>query len=1030
MKPFIVLLLLFAGLAPATAAQSVSFDPQPTLVLEVPPAEVDARPVPVQGTVTGTVTDAGTGQPIAAVQMSVVGTGLGGLTNADGRYLIANVPDGPQTLRAERVGYATVDVAVTIAADQTLVQDFLLSEQAFALDEIVVTGVPGGTRRRAIGNSVSTVEAAAITELAPVEDVQTLLRGRTPSVNMMGGGMVGQGPRMRIRGASTFSLNGQPLIYIDGVRANNDETTGYTFGNNAGVRSILTSLDPEQIERIEVLKGPAAATLYGTEASRGVINVITKRGQEGGARVDLMVRQGVNWMADKQGKVGYDNYWTDPSSGQIHTLNMLDYHDGLGNDIYTPGSVQAYSASLSGGSADTRYFLSGTYADETGILNYNWQKKFNLRTNIETELSDNLGLAVNMGYTNSRDRLVRDGFGSITEGVEFGSPRLLPEHWCRTSNNSFGCGLLHGYNRYDMPVRDETNFNHQYLNRFTGGLTFNHEALGFLTTRFTSGIDFTGEQNVAFREYQTSDTAVVSLGANNRRGFRNEGHFTHFRTTTDFSTTANLNVSSALTTSTSVGVQYYTRTTTFLSATGQQFAGPGLSTITSTSIPGVPANNRISDNTLGTYVQETLGWNDRLFLTGAVRVDNNSAFGNDIRFVTYPKASLSWVMNEEGWFQDSAPAWLNTLRFRLAWGESGEQPASFSALRTWAAVTGPRSTAGVTPNTVGNPDLTAEVGQETEVGFDADLLDSRLGLQFTYYSKLTRGAILERDLPPSSGFTGAQFVNAGEITNSGFEVSLDAQLVETSGLSWDVGLNFSSNSSEILQLSGEAGDTSIVFNSWSSMEHRVGHPPYSWFGVDVVSSDLDANGNTVNAQCSDGQGGTTPCFDAGGTTIAPRVFLGRAIAPYEISLTSDIAVGNNLRFHVLITSEQGHKRFDNTLRQRCRLYRVCRSNHHPQEWDPIMKATVESSDQIIDSWVNDVSFIRLKAVSMTYDLPEQYRFGSSRAVLQIAAQHLFTLTDWTASDPEVMFSSGGRAFMAQNNLPLPQQITASVRFSF
>ena len=198
------------------------------------------------------------------------------------------------------------------------------------------------------------------------------------------------------------------------MRANNDETTGYTFGNNAGVRSILTTLDPEQIERIEVLKGPAAATLYGTEASRGVINVITKRGQEGGARVDLMVRQGVNWMADPQGKVGYDNYWTDPSTGQVHTLNMLDYHGGLGNEIYTRGSAQAYSASLSGGSADTRYFLSGTYSDETGILNYNWQKKFNLRTNIETELSENLGLALNMGYTNSRDRLVRDGFGSIT----------------------------------------------------------------------------------------------------------------------------------------------------------------------------------------------------------------------------------------------------------------------------------------------------------------------------------------------------------------------------------------------------------------------------------------------------------------------------------------------------------------------------------------------------------------------------------------------------------------------------------------
>ncbi len=1014
-------LLLIVGL--------LSVPPAPLAARLVPPPPTDV-PAAVQGTVTGTVTDADTGQPVAAVQISIVGTGLGGLTNEDGRYLVQNVPDGPRTLRAERVGYATVSVEISVASGQTVVQDFQLSEQAFALDEIVVTGVPGGTRRRAIGNSVGTIEAAAITEAAPVEDVQTLLRGRTPSVNMMGGGMVGQGPRMRIRGASTFSLNGQPLIYIDGVRANNDETTGYAFGNNAGVRSILTSLDPEQIERIEVLKGPAAATLYGTEASRGVINVITKRGQEGRARVDVMVRQGVNFMANPQGKVGYENFWTDPATGQVHSLNMLDYHADLGTELYAPGSVQAYSGSLSGGSADTRYFLSATWSDETGLLGHNWQKKFNLRTNIETQLTDELGLAANMGYSKSSDRLSRDGFGSITEGVEFGSPRLLPEHRCRATDNGFGCDFLHGFNNYDLPIRDLTENNHQYLDRFTGGLTFNHEAFGWLSTRLTTGIDYTGEQNVAFREYQTNDTAVVALGANNRRGFRNEGHFTHFRTTADFSTTANLDLSPALSAATSLGVQYYTRTTTFLSATGQQFAGPGLSTITSTSIPGVPANNRISDNTLGTYLQETLGWRDRLFLTGAVRVDNNSAFGNDIRFVTYPKASLSWVTNEESWFRDGAPSWLNTLRLRLAWGESGEQPASFSALRTWAAVTGPNSTAGVTPNTVGNPDLTAEVGRETEVGFDAELLDGRLGLQFTFYDKLTRGAILERDLPPSGGFTGRQFVNAGRIANQGFEVSLDAQMVERAGIDWDLGINFSSNSSEILQLSGEVGDTTIVFNSWSSMEHRVGYAPYSWFGVDVVSASLDADGNTVGAMCSDGQGGTTPCFDEGGTTIAPRVFLGRAIAPWEISLTSDVAIGGSLRIHVLVTSEQGHKRFDNTLRQRCRLYRVCRANHHSQEWDPIMKATVESSDQIIDSWVNDVSFVRLKAVSVTYDLPERYRFGSSRAVLQVAAQHLFTLSNWTASDPEVMFSSGGRAFMAQNNLPLPQQITASLRLSF
>jgi hypothetical protein len=179
-------------------------------------------------------------------------------------------------------------------------------------------------------------------------------------------------------------------------------------------------------------------------------------------------------------------------------------------------------------------------------------------------------------------------------------------------------------------------------------------------------------------------------------------------------------------------------------------------------------------------------------------------------------------------------------------------------------------------------------------------------------------------------------------------------------------------------------------------------------------------------------GGTTPCFDAGGSTIAPRVFLGRAIAPHEFSLSTDVSVGTGLRFHALFTSEQGHKRFDNTLRQRCRLYNVCRENAYPEEWDPIMRATIQSSDQIIDSWVNDVSFIRLKEVSVSYDLPLRIteRFGMSHATWQIAGRNLLTFTDWTDVDPEVQFSSGGRAFMQQNNLPLPQQIVTSIRLSF
>ncbi len=1001
MRSFVLSVLLVVGLAAPTSAQVV-------------------------GTVTGRALDGETGEPLPSVQLSIPGSGLGSLSGTDGRYQIANVPAGVRTLRAERIGYGTVNSTITVPSGGTIVQDFLMSLAALSMDEIVVTGVPGGTRVRAIGNSVARLDAAEIAAVAPVTDVQSMLRGRSPGVNLMGNGLVGTSPRIRIRGASSLSLTSQPLIYIDGVRAANNEAMGLSWYT---ARGILGSLEPEQIERMEVLKGPAAATLYGTEASRGVINIITKRGNEGGVQVEMMVRQGVNFISNLQGKLGYDNYWTDTATGEVYSVNMLDYMDELGKEIYSYGQVQNYSASLSGGSQDSQYFFSGAYQRDVGSLSHNWVRKLNMRTNFDTQVSDNVSVALNMGYTNHRDRGVADGYSSITEGIEFGNPGNLPEHKCRVSPG-FGCDLHIGFPTQSNPARERSQFDHTELNRFTGGLTVNFEALGWLTGRLTTGVDFTGELNSWSRQFQTNDTTVVSLGTNGAKGFRNEARRNYLLTTSDFSTTAEWGLTSNLSSSTSLGVQYYTNNNSFLSATGQQFAGPGLSTITSTAITSTPQNNNVSNNTLGSYVQETLAWKDRLFLTAAVRVDNNSAFGDQIDWITYPKFSLSWVMNEEPWFPSSS--FLNTLRLRGAWGQSGEQPAAFSALRTWSPVTGPTGP-GVTPSTLGNPELTAEVGEETEVGVDMDLFDNRLGVEFSYYHKLTKDAILERGLPPSAGFTGRQFFNAGRIRNDGLELGLNANLVDGSAWGLDVGFNLSYNDAEILQLSGEPGDTSIIFNSWSSLEHHVGAAPFSWFGRDVVSADWDASGNAINVMCSDGSGGTTPCFDAAGNTIGPRVDLGRAIPPWELSFYTDVAIGANLRFHALFTSMQGHKRFDNTERQRCRLYNVCRENSYPEEWiggDFEMKATIQSSDQIIDGWVNDVSFIRLKEVSMSYDLPERLRIGVSNAVLQVAATNVMTWSDWTAGDPETMYTSGGRYFMAQNNIPLPTQIVASIRVNF
>lgn len=194
------------------------------------------------------------------------------------------------------------------------------------------------------------------------------------------------------------------------------------------------------------------------------------------------------------------------------------------------------------------------------MLSYNWAQKLNLRGNIDTQLSEDLGVSLNLGYTNSEDRLPRDGFGSVMEGIEFGNPRQLQENRCRT-DPGFGCDLLNGFLSFDHPLRDRTLVNNQLLDRFTGGVTLDYRPFGWLTARLITGLDFTSQLDVAFREFQANDTALVVLGPVGATGFRNERRRSYFLTTTDLSTTANLNLTSKLASATSVGVQYYTNST-------------------------------------------------------------------------------------------------------------------------------------------------------------------------------------------------------------------------------------------------------------------------------------------------------------------------------------------------------------------------------------------------------------------------------------------------------------------------------------
>jgi TonB-linked SusC/RagA family outer membrane protein len=982
-----------------------------------------ARPAAAQeGVVSGVVVVDQSLRPLAGAQVVAEGTAVRAVSDANGRFRLAGLGGGEVRLQASLLGYRAATQTARVGATDVRIA---MSESALALDEIVVAGTVGGQERRAIGNSIATVNAAEVAATAPVRTVDDLLNGRAAGVVVLPGtGMVGAGSKIRIRGISTFSLSSDPLIYVDGVRVNNETNSGISAQFFSGVVSRLNDFNPEQIESIEILKGPAAATLYGTEASRGVINIITRRGAAGGTRYSFGLKQGANWFANAEGRMPV-NYWRDPS-GQVQSLNLVQRRNDEGRPLFRTGQLQTYSASVSGGASGIQYFIGGDVSQNEGAEPDNNREQYGGRVNLDIAPGPKVDIRASAGYVQNATTLsCEGGCGGAMFGAVFSTPARLEENFC-APRRTYGCDFWDGTivgpaERYRALQLG------QDIDRFTGSIRLNYRPFGWLAGSFTFGSDVTQEQNQEFLPYLTNDTIAFFWGQPTSRGYKYQTRRAQTFNTYDFNTTASFDLGTSLTSATSAGVQYYTRGIEFIGAQGNQFAGPGLSTIGSAAIKPYTDEDYLHNNTLGVFVQETVGWRDRLFLTGAVRVDNNSAFGSEVDFVTYPKASLSWVLTEEPAVRRLAPSLLNTLKLRAAYGQSGTQPATFAALRTFAPVTGPNGTAAVTPLSVGNPDLRPERGREIEVGFDAGFLGDRVGVDFTYYRKRTTDGVLLRPTPPSSGFAGSRWINAGEILNSGVEALVRAQILDGDRLGWDVSFNFATNRGRVESLVG--GDSAIVSGS---TQYRIGYAPASWFRERVVSARYDAATDRVTeVMCDDGRGGTTPCYNAGGQLVAPRVYLGRTIPAFEGAVSSNLTLLRQFVLTGMVDFKNDYRKFNNNNQARCVEFRTCLENVYPERADPVLLAQIRSGGRLQSSFFEDASFARLRELSLTWNMPARYArsvLGARSTGITVAARNLYTWTDYTGLDPEANYVFGG--VTEQSMMPQLAQVVASVNVSF
>jgi TonB-linked SusC/RagA family outer membrane protein len=977
-----------------------------------------------QGVIGGTVVVAGSQRPLPGVQVTVDGqTGRGAMSDASGRFAITGVTGSDVVLSARLIGFRPATTNARVGATDVKIA---MSERAIELNQVIVTGTVGGEQKRALGTSVARVDVADVVAQTAVPNVDALLVGRTPGVVVLPGtGQVGAGTQVRVRGLGSFSLSPNPLIYVDGIRANNQTGTGIVVqAFSSGIISRLSDFSPEEIESIEVLKGPAAATLYGTEAARGVINIITKKGAAGGTRYAFNVREGANWFMDYENRIP-TNYWINPADQKLYSVNVAKTEKDRGTPLFRTGGVHNYAANVSGGTGIVRFFASGDIGTNQGVDYANERRQTSARTNVSVTPSEKFELESSAGYIKSHTTLSCEaGCGGSLWGSLYSNPANLAQ-FC-TASSPRGCGWGRGFNS-SPPEAYRTTEYWQDVNRFTGGINFKYNPFKWMSHRVSVGTDYTLEGDVQFRPYLTNDTLAFFAGSF-FDGYRYENHHQAFYNTYEYNGSINTDVRQGLNSKTSGGIQYYTNYNTYLNAEGDHFPAPGLETISAAGTK-IPANSNItSNNTLGFYAQQEFGWQDRLFVTGAVRVDNNSAFGSEVKWVTYPKASLSWVATEDPMVKDFLPSFIDNLRLRAAYGGSGQQPAINTALRTLSPVAGPNSQAILTPNTFGNPDLKPERVLGTELGFEAGIFEDRIGIDFTYFHDVSHDAILSRGVAPSSGFgASSQFFNAGEIRKYGIELGLKGQALNRRNYGWDIGFNLATNAGKIVRLNGK--DTTIDQGSYS---HRVGYAPYSWFSYRTLSATYDpTTKRAINPICDDGKGGSMPCYNAAGVVQAPKVYLGRGVPPVEGSLTNTIRF-HGFRLYSMLDFTRGYKRLDNNLRIRCQIFYTCLEYLQPEKTDPKDLAQMQSGGTLRDFVINTGAYTKLREISLSYDVDQRVasRFGAKGVSMTASGRNLRMWTRYTGLDPESQFLSGGNFGVDQAEYPQLANFTFTFRLNY